>query len=418
MRYSPRQSALWLVLWAVLIGSTSSATTIYVNNTAGSDTNSGTLAENQGGDAGPLRTIREALRRVSRGDTISLANTPHAYNECISLQGARHSGMSFAPFVLDGNGATLDGSASIPASGWKFVRGDVFRFSPDRKGHQLLLMDGEPAEELPRFNAADASQFLEPKQWCNVHGDIYFRVEKGKSPSDYPLRYAQHPVGITLYNVENVVLNNLVVRGYKLDGINAHDNAMDCILSGVTAAANGRSGISVNGASRVKIVESRLTGNSVVQLRCDHWSTTQLIQSDLNAKVKPIWTRHVNQRGQGARLYVNGERQTQLQGWKIPEPSEPPKEPGTTAVPEPEEPSTVTPNAPLEIPADASDSPAGSNEEADEEGSLLEDTAPEEATAPTENDDLFDDSDPFGDSTEAVDTDDLDMEEDDPFGDF
>ena len=245
-------------------------------------------------------------------------------------------------------------------------------------------------------------------------------TEKGKSPYSYDMRYAKHRVGITLYDVEKVIVKNLTVRGFKLDGINAHDNAMDCVLYDVTAVANGRSGIAINGASRVKVVESKAHSNAIVQLRCDDWSTTELIDSELKAETSPVWTRHVNSRGQGARLFVNDVRQDELQGWWTKKDSEEQllkeslddleagKEPGldepaaeeaaaeeTIAEPDATEPAPANEDQPLdEIPGD--DEPAGD---------LFDDIGDE----PTE--------DAFGEGDDNS-SDSGDMEEDDPFADF
>jgi len=295
------------------------AESIYVNNMAGSDFNTGSDADNQGDNVGPMRTITAALKIARRGDRIVLAKTNVPYEECITLQGAKHSGSAFSPFIIEGNGATLDGTAEATSDQWEFVDGDIYRFRPEVGGYQYLFIDGEPAEQMLRSNGSYVS-YMEPKQWCRCRGALHFMADEDKSPYAYDLRYAKHRVGITLYDVHDVVIRNLTVRGYQLDGINAHDNAMDCILSDVTSQANGRSGFSINGASRVKIVESKATLNGEVQLRLDDWSTTQVFRSTFTDKYNPTWRRYVNQMGRGARLMIDDDKlQTELQGWGLPE---------------------------------------------------------------------------------------------------
>ena len=313
-----RSFAILTLLCTLSVATPLFGTTFYVNNIAGNDLNSGTLPSGEGEGVGPLRTIQAALRRTQRGDRIELANTGIAYPASISLQGPSNSGYAFAPFVLDGKGATLDGSIAVPANQWELIDDDVYRFQPDVGGYQTLLLDGEPAKSAPRFDGSYLSTFLEPKQWCGCRGGIHFRTEEGKSPYAYDLRYGRHRVGITLYNVRYVVIKNLTVNGFQLDGINAHDNAMECVLDKVTCVANGRSGIAVNGASRVKIIDCRASGNGEVELRCDQWSTTHVINSRLRAEGRPIWTRHVNQAGRGARLFVDETPQFDLHGWWVP----------------------------------------------------------------------------------------------------
>ena len=78
-----------------------------------------------------------------------------------------------------------------------------------------------------------------------IDGWIYFCVEPGKLPQDYLLTYAKLSVGITLYKVDDVLIHNLTVQGFQLDGINAHDSTGPCRLIEVTARNNGRSGVAV-----------------------------------------------------------------------------------------------------------------------------------------------------------------------------
>ena len=306
------------VLFAVCLvfaGLPAAADTIYVNNLGGSDSNNGATTSNKGDNVGPLRTIEAALRRVKRGDSIELANTDIPYKECVALQGRRHSGTSFAPFVIEGNGATLDGIAEVPAHRWEHVTGDVFRFAPDRAGYQQLFLNGEAAKLVGRFDGFYDTSFLEEGQWCRCKGGIHFGTAKDRSVHNYDLSYASHPVGITLYEVEHVVIRDLTLRGFQLDGLNAHDNAFDCVLSKVTSIENGRSGVSVGGASRVRLVDCVLEKNNDTQLNAEGWSTATLKDTTLSSKDASLWKRELNSFGRGARIVIDGETQFEQQGW-------------------------------------------------------------------------------------------------------
>ncbi len=393
-----------LLLSLLFCVSHANAESIYVNNITGSNSNTGADSGNQGGNVGPLRSIEAALKIAQRGDRIVLANTNVPYEECITLQGANHSGSAFAPFIIEGNGATLDGTEELPSDKWEFVSGDVHRFRPEVGGYQYLFIDGEPAEQMIRSNGGYVSSFLEPKQWCRCQGALHFMTEKGKSPYSYDLRYAKHRVGITLYDVHDVVIRNLTVRGFQLDGINAHDNAMDCILLDVTAKANGRSGFAVNGASRVKIVESEAILNGEIQLRLDDWSTTEVYRSEITDKYNPAWRRHLNRLGRGARLFIDELAQHDSQGWSLPATTglleltdeEPPLLPGAI----PRDKNMVDEVAvPVDNPLDFAEEPT---DNVFDEG----------------NDNTFDDGGAFDeDSEESMDAEDPTNEED-TFGDF
>ena len=67
----------------------------------------------------------------------------------------------------------------------------------------------------------------------------------------------------------------------RQDGINAHDNVFGATVLGVVARGNGRSGISVGGASRVTIEASLVGNNGTAQIRTEGFSETKLKNNDL-----------------------------------------------------------------------------------------------------------------------------------------
>src|SRR5438132_1095868 len=83
-----------------------------------------------------------------------------------------------------------------------------------------------PTGERPR---------LEPREWCVQEGWIYFRVDAGLLPAAYKLSWCREQVGITLYNVHDVIIEDLHVRGFWLDGVNCHDNVRRADLVRITA---------------------------------------------------------------------------------------------------------------------------------------------------------------------------------------
>ena len=309
------KNLLVAIVVCLLLSPLAQADTIYVNNISGSDLNDGASPEHKGEGIGPLKSLTGALKRVQRGDKIELAKTESPYKECVTLQGRRHSGTSYAPFVIDGNGATLDGVETVPAHRWEHVYGDVFRFVPDRTGYQQLFLDDAAAKRMPKFDAMYNTSFLAAKQWCRCKGGIHFATEKDTSIHNYELSYAKHSVGITLYDVQNVVIHDLQLRGFQLDGINAHDNAFECVLSDVTSTENGRSGVSVGGSSRLHLAKCDLRDNGDSQLRAEGWSTTNLHATKLVSNEVPAWKREPNQFSRGARLVIDGTKQVDTVGW-------------------------------------------------------------------------------------------------------
>ena len=128
---------------------------------------------------------------------------------------------------------------------------------------------------------------LQPLEWCLYEQHVYFRVEPNRLPQSYALTFTARQVGITLYEVHHVVVKDLVIQGFQLDGINAHDGVRDTALVGLNCRGNGRSGISIGGASRVRIDSCLVGNNGAAQVRTEGFSHTQLVGCDLLDNTAP-----------------------------------------------------------------------------------------------------------------------------------
>jgi hypothetical protein len=257
-----------------------SARDIYVNNVMGDDRATGRYPAIYGRGEGPLLTLGRALAIASKGNRVILADTGEPYRESVTLQAGRNSGFPEEPFVIEGNGAVLDGSAPVPPEAWMHFRGELFRFQPDRFSHQQLFLDGLPVRR--RFLGSEGQlPALEPLEWCFAGRHIYFRPEPDQIPDSYFLHHSALPVGLGLYEVRHVVIRDLIVQGFQLDGVNAHDSAFDVSLIGLTCRGNGRSGISVGGSCRVLIQNCLVGDNGAAQVRTEGYSRTRIVDSDL-----------------------------------------------------------------------------------------------------------------------------------------
>jgi hypothetical protein len=276
------QPALFCLL---LVASRASAVDIFVDNLLGDDRRGGSSATVASEGIGPCRSIGKALRIAQPGDRIIVANTGQPYREGITLQGPRHSGSERFPATIVGNNATLDGSLSLIDAVWEFAGNNTFRTHPAHMSFQQLFVDDQP---LPR-RQPPPGQFpaLEPREWCLQSGWIYFRVEPGKLPESYKLSCCGEQVGITLYDVHDVVIQDLIVRGFWLDGVNCHDNVRDAVFIRVRAQDNGRSGLSVGGASRVRIDSCTAAGNGAAQLRTEGYCTVEMSGNQLDSATAP-----------------------------------------------------------------------------------------------------------------------------------
>jgi len=278
-----------LIVAAALVAGAGSAPAadIYVNNVLGNDRSDGRRPEP--GEFGPVRSIARALQLAQGGDRIVLADTGQPYRESISLVGSRHSGAGGRPFVLDGNGAVLDGSVPVPPEAWRHYRGQVFRFQPPGKAFQQLLLGTVPALRAPADHRASEPPPLAPLEWCLYRGDVYFAVQPGKLPDQYPLGYAHYPTGITLFHIDQVVIQDLVVQHFQIDGISAFNSARRVSLVRVTARGNGRSGVAIGGASLAAVDHCLLGNNGEAQLLTLPYSETYVYQGELLGNTAPGW---------------------------------------------------------------------------------------------------------------------------------
>ncbi|HUY91966.1 MAG TPA: right-handed parallel beta-helix repeat-containing protein [Pirellulales bacterium] len=289
--------AIMLVSWAA---APASGRTLYVNNVAGDDLHDG-LQESTTAFGGPLRSLRRALQLVQPGDRIELANSGEPYRETISLSTAMQCGHELNPLVIDGQGAVLDGTAPVPENVWESVRGPLFRFRPAKSSYQQLFLDNKPAVERKIEPGAHKLPELEPLQWFRRDAFIYFRVEPDKLPEQYPLYYSGLQTGITLYHVHDIVIMDLIVQGFRLDGINVNDGVRNCELVNVTCRGNGRSGVTIAGSSHARLQGCLIGDNGASQLRTEGVSVTKLTESQLLDNTAPavVW--------RGGKLEIDGQ---------------------------------------------------------------------------------------------------------------
>lgn len=254
---------------------------LFVNNNSGSNSHSGLSAISVGGKQGPVRTIGRALQVAKKGDSIHITNTGIPYQESISIQNGRNSGLVGKSFRIIGNGATLDGRKKITYDQWTAVGDHTYEFKPPRTSFFILYIDNRPATQIDIAADATKPPPLEDLQWCLFKRKVYFKAADGRLPDAFDVSYTHAQVGITLVNCQHVVIENLSVQGFQLDGINVHDNVFNAQLLELTSRGNGRSGISVGGASRVQIEACLLGNNGAAQLRTEGHSVTTLKNNDL-----------------------------------------------------------------------------------------------------------------------------------------
>ncbi|MBC7852710.1 MAG: hypothetical protein IAF94_04665 [Pirellulaceae bacterium] len=270
----------------VAIATSANGRDIFVDNLGGDDRNNGETLRAQGKSNGPCKTITKALRLVKSGDRINIIAHPgESYRESIAVQGGFSSGREGAPVQIIGNGAVLDGTTSLIDAEWDYEGNDLFSIRPRLMAHQQLFLGGNAAQRIPVTDGARPK--LAPLQWCLFEGKIHFRCEPGHIPSSYDPACCGLQTGITLYEVHDVVISNMTVRGFQLDGVNAHDTARRIDLLDVNSEDNGRSGFSIGGASRVRLDGCNAAGNGVSQVRTEGHSITRIVGGKLDESTAP-----------------------------------------------------------------------------------------------------------------------------------
>ena len=299
-----RWALLLLVLMPLCGPNVASARVIFVDNLQGDDLASGREPQ-PGARGGPVATIHRALHLAGQGDRIVLTDTGFPYREAICLSGRAHRGWARRPFVIDGQGAVIEGTVVAEQGAWKHVHESVFAMRPRRLTYQQLFHEGKPLPHVRLTSHVEAAASLEPLQWTMQQGRMLLRVEPGRLPRDYDLRHAGLQTGVSLYNTQHVRIQNLIIQGFQLDGINARDNVRGCQLINVECRANGRSGISVGGCSRVEVIDSHSYDNGRVQFRIEEYARADLRRCDLGDESAPSWEIL------GGKLHIDGVRYEQ-----------------------------------------------------------------------------------------------------------
>jgi len=256
---------------------------IYVDNKVGRNDLDGSSDKLSGTQSGPVRTIHRALEIARRGDSINIVNTGKPYYTTIELHGLRHSGTPTFPFRIQGNGATLDGSFVVPAFAWIPQRAEnLWKFRPRRKGYYGLYYQDTLLPEIAIRRDGTNLGEITAGSWGVWRGEIYYRTQKLEEPAELPLRFAARSVGVTLYDVENVRIEGLVLKNFRLDGINAHDRVRETVIDNVNVSGCGRSGLTVKGTSRITVSQSNIRNNRKHSILIEELGEAEVLKSNLD----------------------------------------------------------------------------------------------------------------------------------------
>jgi hypothetical protein len=276
------------ILSALLAASPAAAKVIYVDNRLGDDINDGSSPTVAGLRMGPVRSLERARLLAGTGDIIDIANTGDPYYDSLRLIGGRASGVPNQPFIVNGNGATLDGSELVDPTAWEHLGGGLWILEPVRKGWFVLVRGREAglSETVPETPAPQEGAHPNPSpgHWTAWRGAIYYRALPDEIPPFEPYRIATREAGLFLYGVRHAIIRDLRLRHFRLDGVNAHDQAYDVLIEGVVVEHNGRSGFFIGGSSNVTIRDGGTLHNRDASLLLREQAKANLYNVSLDAQ--------------------------------------------------------------------------------------------------------------------------------------
>lgn len=284
------RSRLVIASLLICVACRADAKVIYVDNQSGADRADGLVEKPTNEFSGPVRSLRRALLLARPGDVITIANTGVPYFESVSLVGKRLSGTLDQPLKIVGNGAILSGARAIPDGGWQKAGDNLWKVNPFRKGHFLLVLAGQELTEVRPESGGPWRELppLEVHQWCSFKGQIYYRSAERDEPHNKPFGIAVEECGISVYGTQEVVIEDLTIQHFQLDGIGVPDLAKKIELRNVKLIQNGRAGLRVSGAAVVTLRAATIEKNGRHSILLQGLGSAEVVDSSLD--VEPTLT--------------------------------------------------------------------------------------------------------------------------------
>lgn len=263
------------LLIAILVSQTAWGRDIQVDPVSGRDTNDGISAA--------VKTIARGLALATPGDTVHLK--PAIYFETASFQN-RH-GEPGKPIVLDGHGATLDGSAPLDPTTWTEVAPGRFRnekllpsLNTSRLGRWFFLWNGK-MNHMGRTSKGSKAPFkspeeLQPGEWTYIEdktvdpaqngrltGAFYVQLQPGQQLKDANIALPLRMNGVQLATSNShLVIRNITSTHVNNDGFNIHGDCHDVFFENIRAIECGDDGISAHETARYQVDGFVSIGNS------------------------------------------------------------------------------------------------------------------------------------------------------------
>jgi hypothetical protein len=203
-------------------------------------------------------SIQQAVKAAQPGDVIALAPEDSPYYESVSFH--NKSGAEGKPIILDGHGATLDGSEPLRAGEWEETAPGLFRstaFAARMRagasilGRYFFVMNGA-INRMGRSSKGMHANFktvadLQAGEWTYIENEKAFYVRLVPGEKLESVRAPERASGVALSgDCEHLIIRNLSVTHVWNDGFNIHQRSRDVRFENIRAIECGDDGISAH----------------------------------------------------------------------------------------------------------------------------------------------------------------------------
>jgi len=208
--------------------------------------------------AGAYRTIQSAINAAQPGDVIRLELKATPYTETVVFR--NKSGTVEQPIILDGQGATLNGSEPLKAQEWEKTETGAYRstaFLENRKmgtstvGRYYFIMNGS-ANRMGRSSKGNSGRYkavadLQPGEWTYEAKEKAFYIVPPAGQSIEEVRAPERANGVAINgDCENLTIRNITATHVWNDGFNIHGRTRNVRFENIRAIECGDDGISAH----------------------------------------------------------------------------------------------------------------------------------------------------------------------------